>query len=127
MTIFQKRFLPSLQIFIASNDVRPLWKPAAAKVASIRSWNYQANKPLIDLPMAFTPSKDQKRREREQKKLDKRMAREDARAEKLEALQLAAEADIELTEEQIQAKIEADFEAELEAEAAAERESKIAC
>jgi len=118
---------PSLQIFIASNDDRPLWKSAAAKVASNWSWNYQANKPLKDLSMAFTPSKDQKRREREQKKLDKRMTREDARAEKLEALQIAAEADIELTEEQIQAKIEADFEAELEAEAAAERESRIAC
>ncbi len=38
--------------------------------------------------MAFTPSKDQKRREREQKKLDKRLARE---AEKLEAQRAAAE------------------------------------
>jgi hypothetical protein len=32
--------------------------------------------------MAFTPSKDHKRREREQKKLDKRLAREAARLEK---------------------------------------------
>jgi hypothetical protein len=32
--------------------------------------------------MAFTPSKDHKRREREQKKLDKRLAREAAKAEK---------------------------------------------
>ena len=32
--------------------------------------------------MAFTPSKDYKRREREQKKAEKRMAREAAKAEK---------------------------------------------
>ena len=32
--------------------------------------------------MAFTPSKDHKRREREQKKLDKRMARDAAKLEK---------------------------------------------
>ena len=35
--------------------------------------------------MASTPSKDHKRREREQKKLDKRLAREAAKNEKLEA------------------------------------------
>jgi hypothetical protein len=32
--------------------------------------------------MAYTPSKDYKRREREQKKLEKRLAREAAKAEK---------------------------------------------
>ena len=32
--------------------------------------------------MAFTPSKDYKRRERERKKADKRRAREEAKAEK---------------------------------------------
>ena len=35
--------------------------------------------------MAFTPSKDQRRRDREQRKRDKRLARENARIEKLEA------------------------------------------
>ena len=35
--------------------------------------------------MAFTPSKDHRRREREQKKADKRRAREEAKAEKLAA------------------------------------------
>ncbi|MDB4354044.1 hypothetical protein N9Z02_01940 [Akkermansiaceae bacterium] len=46
--------------------------------------------------MAFTPSKDHKRREREQKKLDKRMARDAAKAEKKaadEAAALVAEAE----------------------------------
>jgi len=41
--------------------------------------------------MAFTPSKDHKRREREQKKLDKRMAREAAKLEKKAADAAAAE------------------------------------
>ena len=35
--------------------------------------------------MAYTPSKDYKRRERENKKADKRRAREEAKAEKLAA------------------------------------------
>ena len=35
--------------------------------------------------MASTPSKDHRRREREQKKADKRRAREEAKAEKLAA------------------------------------------
>ena len=35
--------------------------------------------------MAFTPSKDHKRIAREQKKLEKRMARDDAKAAKLAA------------------------------------------
>jgi len=79
-----------------------------------------------DYPMAFTPSKDQKRRDREQKKLDKRLAKEDAKAEKLAAQQAADE---EAAEEAIEAerlagltKEEADFEAELAAEAAAAAE-----
>ena len=37
---------------------------------------------LKGVQMAFTPSKDYKRREREQKKAEKRMAREAAKAEK---------------------------------------------
>ena len=40
--------------------------------------------------MAVTPSKDYKRREREQRKLDKRMAREAAKAEKIAAEEAAA-------------------------------------
>jgi hypothetical protein len=87
---------------------------------------HRSFEPLKDRPMAFTPSKDQKRREREQKKLDKRMAREDEKAEKLAARQAAAEDTSEMTEEEIQAKIEADFEAELAAEEA-EGKPEIAC
>ncbi len=73
--------------------------------------------------MAFTPSKDHKRREREQKKMDKRIAREEAKAEKLalqqeedEAAEIAAiEAErlAGMTEEEIE------FEKELAAEEAA--------
>jgi hypothetical protein len=70
--------------------------------------------------MAVTPSKDYKRREREQRKLDKRMAREAARDQELQAQQDAAEASRPLTEEEILAKQEAEFEAELEAERQAE-------
>jgi hypothetical protein len=69
-----------------------------------------------DSPMAVTPSKDYKRREREQRKLDKRMAREAARAAEAEARQIAAEEAAEESEEEIQARLEAEFEAELEAE-----------
>ena len=76
--------------------------------------------------MAFTPSKDQKRRDREQKKIDKRIAREAAKMEKVAAEKAEAEAAEEAaaleafykTEEGIKAKEEADFEAELAAEAA---------
>jgi hypothetical protein len=39
--------------------------------------------------MAVTPSKDYKRREREQRKLDKRMAREAAKSSELEASMVA--------------------------------------
>jgi hypothetical protein len=72
--------------------------------------------------MAFTPSKDQRRRDREQKKIDKRFNREGAKAEKLAAQQAAekeaAEAAIKQRAADIIAKEEADFEAELAAEAA---------
>jgi len=73
--------------------------------------------------MAFTPSKDQKRRDREQRKLDKRRAREEAKIEQL-AVQKVAEETAALeafykTEEGIKAKEEAEFEAELAAETAA--------
>ena len=75
--------------------------------------------------MAFTPSKDQRRRDREQKKRDKRLARENARIEKLEAERAATKAAEEAaaleafykTPEGILAKEEAEFEAELAAEA----------
>lgn len=74
--------------------------------------------------MAVTPSKDYKRREREQRKLDKRMAREAAKAQEIEAQQLAAQAaaaEAEVSDEEaMQAKLEAEFEAEL----AAERDSQ---
>ncbi|RYD85720.1 MAG: hypothetical protein EOP84_01540 [Verrucomicrobiaceae bacterium] len=73
--------------------------------------------------MAFTPSKDAKRREREQKKMDKRLARDEEKAQKLAAQRAAEEAAANdtsnMTEAEIQAKLEADFEAELAAEAAA--------
>jgi hypothetical protein len=68
------------------------------------------------LLMAVTPSKDYKRREREQRKLDKRMAREAAKSSELEAQQAAADAAEASSEAGIQAKLEADFEAELKAE-----------
>ena len=77
------------------------------------------------LPMAVTPSKDYKRREREQRKLDKRMSRDAARCQELEAQQAAAQAAAEeaynASEEGIRAKLEAEFEAELEAERKAQR------
>jgi hypothetical protein len=66
--------------------------------------------------MAATPSKDYKRREREQRKLDKRMARDAAKDQELEAQRVDAEEALKQTDEYIQAKLEADFEAELEAE-----------
>jgi len=116
---------------IASVDDSPVWGRAAAHVASETSRKSLSHNPPEDLPMAFTPSKDHKRREREQKKLDKRLAREDAKAENLAAQQAADEAAAEQAIKQAainaQAKIEADFEAELAAEAAAERMSRIAC
>ena len=77
--------------------------------------------------MAFTPSKDHKRREREQKKLDKKFARDEAKAEQLlvkqaedEAAEVAAiEAErlAGMTQEEIE------FEQELAAEEAANNKS----
>lgn len=70
--------------------------------------------------MAVTPSKDYKRREREQRKFDKRMARDAAKAQELEAQQAAAQTAAEEAAKQsevdLQARLEAEFEAELEAE-----------
>lgn len=70
--------------------------------------------------MAATPSKDYKRREREQRKFDKRVARDAAKTLEVEAQQVAAQADAEAAlkqgEADLQAKLEAEFEAELEAE-----------
>ena len=99
---------------------------AAASCRTHLSLTHLSFKPQQDRTMAFTPSKDQKRREREQKKLDKRLAKEEARAEKLAIQQAAEDAAFEeaekeaaeMTEAEIQAKLEADFEAELAAEAA---------
>jgi len=75
--------------------------------------------------MAVTPSKDYKRREREQRKFDKRNARDAAKDIEFAAQQVAAEAAaveaVKKSEADIQAKLEADFEAELEAE----RESQL--
>jgi len=70
--------------------------------------------------MAATPSKDYKRREREQRKFDKRVAREASKSLEVDALQVAAQAAAEealqQSEADLQAKLEAEFEAELEAE-----------
>ena len=71
--------------------------------------------------MAFTPSTDQRRRDREQRKRDKRLARENARIEKLEAERAARKSAEEAaaleayykTPEGILAKEEADFEVKL--------------
>ncbi|MEO5713068.1 MAG: hypothetical protein ABIT37_06230 [Luteolibacter sp.] len=80
--------------------------------------------------MAVTPSKDYKRREREQRKLDKRMARDAAKDQELAAqqtaaqqtaAQAAAEEAYHASEEGIKAKQEADFEAELAAEREAQK------
>ena len=70
--------------------------------------------------MAVTPSKDYKRREREQRKLEKRMAREAAKAEKLEAKYAEEDAAEKAAEEQARLDAmtpeEREFELELEAE-----------
>ena len=75
--------------------------------------------------MAVTPSKDYKRREREQRKMDKRMARDAAKdielAERQGAADAAAVEAVKLSEEDLQAKLEAEFEAELEAERKAQK------
>lgn len=75
------------------------------------------------LPMAYTPSKDHKRREREQRKLEKKMARDAARDEKAEAKRLAEIAAEEEAEKQRQAEAKAKEEAEFEAELEAERKA----
>lgn len=76
--------------------------------------------------MAFTPCKDHKRREREQKKMDKRIARDEAKFEQLQVKQAEDEAaDLAAIEEARLAGMtqeEIEFEAELAAEAA----SKVA-
>lgn len=76
--------------------------------------------------MAFTPSKDHKRREREQKKLDKRMARDAAKVEKKAedeaAAKIAETAAIEKARWDALTPEEQEFETELEAERLAEEE-----
>ena len=66
--------------------------------------------------MAYTPSKDYKRREREQRKMDKRRIREEAKAEKKAAekvaTELAAEEAIKQAAADEEARIEAEFEAD---------------
>jgi uncharacterized protein YlxW (UPF0749 family) len=82
--------------------------------------------------MAVTPSKDYKRRAREQRKLEKAMARQAAKAEKLAAKRAAQEAEeLAAAEEEAkkqaaeeQARIEAEFEAELKAEAEAKAKAE---
>jgi len=72
--------------------------------------------------MAFTPSKDHKRREREQKKFDKLMAKKAAKAEKKAAeeaaAKLAEEAAIEKARWDALTPEEQEFELELKAEEA---------
>ena len=74
--------------------------------------------------MAVTPSKDYKRREREQRKFDKRMARDAAKALEVEAQQVAALAAAEVAVKQNEADLQAKLEAEFEAELAAESQSR---
>ncbi len=76
--------------------------------------------------MAFTPSKDHKRREREQKKLDKRLAREAAKLEKKAedeaAAKIAEAAAVEKARWDALTEEEQAFETELEAERLADEE-----
>jgi len=76
--------------------------------------------------MAYTPSKDHKRREREQKKLDKQLARKAAKLEKKaaeeKAAKLAEEAAIEKARWDALTEEEQAFEKELEAEEQAKKE-----
>jgi hypothetical protein len=87
--------------------------PCKSRARRRKSPHRAIHQPQKISPMAATPSKDYKRREREQRKLDKRMARESAKDQELAAKQAAEEA--------IQARLEAEFEAEL----AAEREGHL--
>jgi len=93
---------------------------AANKLRSAVQRTCKDSETKKDIIMAVTPSKDYKRREREQRKLDKRMAREAAKEQELAAQQAAAQAAAQEaydnSEEGIKAKQEAEFEAELEAE-----------
>lgn len=74
--------------------------------------------------MAFTPSKDQKRREREQKKMDKRIARDEAKSQQLADKQAeddtAEAAAIETAKYEGMTAEEIEFEKELEAEGSAQ-------
>ncbi|MEN8694589.1 MAG: hypothetical protein ACN4GG_10910 [Akkermansiaceae bacterium] len=76
--------------------------------------------------MAYTPSKDYKRREREQKKLEKRMAREAAKQEKkaaeAEAARIAEEEAAEKARWDALTPEEQEFELLLKEEEAAEAE-----
>jgi hypothetical protein len=78
--------------------------------------------------MATTPSKDHKRREREQKKLYKRQARQEAKAAKKSGDELAAADAVQMTADEKQAQLDAEFEAEfareLEAEALAAKKGE---
>lgn len=114
-------------ISVDSNRQHPVRGHPAGRVGS----NYGGNATVTQFSkkgtsiMAVTPSKDYKRREREQRKLDKRMAREAAKAVEQEAQQAAAQAAAveaaKKCEADLQAQLEADFEAELEAERQAQK------
>lgn len=78
--------------------------------------------------MAYTPSKDYKRREREQKKLEKRMARDAAKAEKKaaqdEADRIAEEEAVEKARWDALTPEEQEFETLLKEEEAAQAEEE---
>jgi hypothetical protein len=96
---------------------------AAVDIAAASSRIHLSQELQKDYTMAFTPSKDQRRRDREQKKKDKIFARETAKIEQLAAQKVADEAAaaeaILASAAAVIAQEEADFEAELAAEAAA--------
>ena len=98
---------------------------AAARPMSSRKRDRRSCRRVVvkkkEIPMAVTPSKDYKRREREQRKLDKRMARDAAKDQELAAQQAAADEAYNASAEGIQARQEAEFEAELEAERQAQK------
>ena len=74
-------------------------------------------------PMATTPSKDHKRREREQKKMYKRQAREEAKVAKRAEAELAAAEAVKRAADEKQAQADAEFEAEFAREMEAEAEA----
>ena len=102
---------------------------AAARPMSSRKRDRRSCRRVVvkkkEIPMAVTPSKDYKRREREQRKLDKRNARDAAKDQELAAQQAAAQVAADdaynASAEGIQARQEAEFEAELEAERQAQK------